>query len=244
LSPEGVFLVVVSGPSTWSVPVLAIVVGKVLEVNWENFVNFFDWSISGSFFSLLFTLLFLLLLCRWVFVALNESILLIILILIVMFWWVEVASFVFWILLLWFASLPFGLNFLISLFRYGFSLLDVVISFLWSRVRCICLLGVATCWWGWNISWFWCVWCSELGCWVNHLVYFNPHIWSHFFVGNIILISEGLWWESSWALSIHSCLSISSKRWKDIDVVTGKAMNLLVHFSFIDIYLFMRSLSV
>lgn len=219
LSPKAVFLIVESSSETWGV-----VVGEILPVSWVEIVNFLDWAgwsstiTLGAAFFLLFT--FLLGWC-WVLMKLGGELLLLFFFTFFFLWWVKIALLGFRIWLFDWSGLELGLSVLLGLFWWSLVLLDFLLNLLWSWVWCFWFLGWTSWWRRWDIGALWSLLSSPDGSWVNHLVNFNPDIWSDLMVGDVTGsgLSHG-WWEGLWTSAVIVILLIvSSGSWKNVNLV-------------------------
>lgn len=157
--------------------------------------------------------------------------LLLLFLLITFLWWVKISLLGLWVWLLDWSSLKLGISVLLGLLWGSLGLLDVLIDLLWSWVWCFWFL-----WWTssrrrWDISALWSLLSSPDGSWVDHLVNFDPDIWSDFVVGDVS--GSGLsvrWWEGFWTGSvIIVLLVVSSGGWKNINLVAGEPVDVWLH---------------
>lgn len=231
LSPERVFLIVESGSEAWRV-----VVGEILPVSWVKIVNFLDWAgwsstiTLGATFFLLFTFF---LGWSWVLMKLGGELFLFLFFALFLLWWVEIALLGFWIWLLDWSGLELGLSVLLSLFWWSLVLLDFLLDLLWSWVWCFWFLWWTGCWWRWDVGALWSLLSSPDGSWVDHLVNFDPDIWSDLLVGDVtsfsLMLSHG-WWEGLWTSTVVIIrIVISSGCWKDIDLIGSEPVDVWLH---------------
>jgi hypothetical protein len=227
-SPERVLLVVESGSEAWGV-----VVGKILPVSWVDGVNFLGWlgsvsllswgSILGGSSG------------WWVLLGLSGELFLLFFLFFFLgfLYWFKISLLGFWVWLLDWSSLGFGFSIFLGLLWEGLGLIHVLLNLLWSWVWCFWFLWWTGSSWRWNISALWSFLNSPVGSWVDHLVDFDPDIWSNFVVGDVSsggrLLSIS-WWEGFWTGSvIIVLLVVSSGSWKNINLIASELVDVWLH---------------
>ena len=105
-----------------------------------------------------------------------------------LFWWFEVAFLVVWVWLLNWLSLLLGVSLLLAFLWGSLVLLDLLINLLWSWVWGFWFLCWSSSRWRWDIGALWSLLASPVRGGVDHLVDFDPHIWSNLAVGNVFSV--------------------------------------------------------